>query len=137
MNALHHAVLAGRLTSLQMLMMFGCNVNALDIWRRSPLVLAIMNNKPRMVSCLLSYGAYTTTLSVPMQHIIKLGHKELLRVMVQRGVSLNLKDQSGKTPIYAAVHHGDLEMIQYLVDNGTINSRLKYFRDLPHLPRIL
>src|SRR5690606_32432246 len=43
---------------------------------------------------------------------------EVIRILVERGLDVNWHDDYGITPLMAAANLGDVEIIQYLVDQG-------------------
>jgi ankyrin repeat protein len=89
-----------------------------------PLGLAAFFAQPDTVRELLARGADVTQVARnPMRiqplHAATAGKSmDVVRLLVEAGAPVNVKQQNGWTPLHAAVQHKDLEMTRYLVAHG-------------------
>ncbi|CAI7601305.1 unnamed protein product [Penicillium pancosmium] len=46
------------------------------------------------------------------------GHTEIVRLLIQRGATVNFYDNRGQTPLFGASFYGHKEVVELLIDNG-------------------
>lgn len=112
----------------------GVDVN----WRESvhlPLLfVAIRENRPAMVKKLIAHGAEVSIdrdLGYPHNHravnawgqtplyfAARLGHLEIVKMLVRAGADVDSKNRSGKSPIIAAVEAADVDVFHWLLEQG-------------------
>jgi hypothetical protein len=88
-NALFHAIQNGSTAQAECLVNRGANVNARDIFRNSPLILALQKKNER-----------------------------LARLLLQRGADVNLVGENGNTALLEAVEEASASMVVALLDKG-------------------
>ncbi len=55
----------------------------------------------------------------PIHYAAKIGNKEMMRTFLTRGIDINKKSSSGKTPLYyAIINNQDIEFINFLLQHG-------------------
>jgi ankyrin repeat protein len=124
-SPLHSAVFYEDLEMVQVLLDYGVDVNAQDDSGDTPLGFASRYaqqgrfNDPRVVRLLLDHDADTNgTLEggelTPLYQASKLGRTEIVRVLVEYGASIEVKDKEGRTPLDVA--SGD-EIIKLLSEH--------------------
>ncbi|KDN60673.1 hypothetical protein CSUB01_04081 [Colletotrichum sublineola] len=57
---------------------------------------------------------------VPMHAASRHGHLEVVRLLLENGVSASIPDDYNRTPIYQASQHGHLEVVKLLLESGAI-----------------
>lgn len=70
-------------------------------------------------------------LDTPLLHLQE-GDLAMARLLVQRGANVNLADQEGTTPLLMAVHHGDEQIVEFLLSQGAICTADQDGRDVLH-----
>jgi len=50
------------------------------------------------------------------------GNKEKIKVLLQKGATINLQDNIGKTALMRAAARGHKEVVEFLFKHGTINN---------------
>ncbi|CAL1534795.1 unnamed protein product [Lymnaea stagnalis] len=86
---LHVAVIHGTIKTIEAVLSYGSDVNALDANKFSPISTAVAVNRP-----------------------------DVVRLLVDRGADVNIQSASGRTPIIIAIENASLTMVQDLLDAG-------------------
>jgi ankyrin repeat protein len=111
------------------------HLNDEDACGDTALHIAIVENRPRIVSILLRfsksiadtpmnhYGTKTEVLLKKPQHWHRplhgaLGDLKLVKALVDGGATVNLPDSEGLTPLVTAIHGKDKEAVGYLLEHG-------------------
>jgi len=94
----------------------------------TPLIMAVLRNRPDLVSVLLKAGAQVDRPgkrgSTPLHVAAGLGRKECLGLLLKAGASVNAHGAFGRTPLMDAARMGQLAMMTELIDAGAeINAR--------------
>lgn len=131
-----------------LLLEFGANPEEVDNEGRTPLIAAIdprISNKTcRSIQALLEYKAnpnhiiaYDGSTQIPLvqmynnynemgfvgefwekQGIYECNKRELVKLYLQKGADINLRDDSGRGILYFAAMSGDIELVRLLLDSG-------------------
>lgn len=94
-SALYDSIDKGKLASVKYILFMDGGLNPLDL------------NKP-----LVDY------FDPPLVKAANSGNLEVVKALVDKGVVLNQKNKSGRTPIWVAAEKGHLDVVRYLVDKG-------------------
>ena len=75
------------------------------------------------VAGLLDLGADVNVRSpkngaLPIHLACRQGHRDVARLLVQRGAAIDEAMNGGYTALYIACQQGDLEIVSFLLDNG-------------------
>ncbi len=77
----------------------------------------------RVVNLFLEHGATVNVQSEgkksPLSNAINRKHLEVFKRLVKAGMSPEAKMPNGKTPFLEAVHSNNVQLVTYLIDNGT------------------
>ena len=96
----------------------------------SPLHYSITHGDEKTVMILIAAGA---DLKGALRHAAMEGQVEIAKTLITKGVNLEEKSHTGKTPLHFAVEYGKYEMVKLLLENGAIvDSRDNYFRTPLH-----
>lgn len=115
-----HAAKTDNIQLVKLLTCVGPDVNVKDRLGHSPLWFACRNGNLEMVSLFLSNGAdlefsrQQSLLDIASYH----GRTEIVRLLLDRGIDVNLKDSYGQTPLIAASRGGTLDVAKLLVERG-------------------
>lgn len=131
-----------------LLLEFGANPEEVDNEGRTPLIAAtdprISNKTCRSIQALLEYKAnpnhtiaYDGSTQIPLvqmynnynemgfvgefwekQGIYEYNKRELVKLYLQKGADINLRDDSGRGILYFAAMSGDIELVRLLLDSG-------------------
>ena len=98
------------------------NINARNIWGRSPIMEAVVQFKFQMMDFLMSEGAdvnipdnHKTT---PLHVCGSYGKLDILKKMLAKGAHINAQDERGRTCLYFAVLGSHDQVIEFLLENG-------------------
>ena len=53
-----------------------------------------------------------------MIFVSKKGYLEIVKLLIDSGADINVKDKKGRTALRYAVKNGHLEVVKYLIDKG-------------------
>lgn len=131
-----------------LLLEFGANPEEVDNEGRTPLIAAtdprISNKTCRSIQALLEYKAnpshtitYEASTQIPLvqmynnynemgfvgefwekQGVYECNKRELIKLYLQKGADINLRDDSGRGILYFAAISGDIELVRLLLDSG-------------------
>ena len=109
-----------------------------DVWRQTPLHLALEAGQEAVVTCLLEFsqpspGLDTKLLDLnlknsadetPLALALNKGYNHLAKQMIQSGSDVNVADGSGMSLLLKAIHDKNLSAATFLLSNGAdINTR--------------
>ena len=88
----------------------------------TPLIMAILRDRPDLVQMLLESGASVNKTgkrgSTPLHAAAGLGRKKCLDLLLKSGASVNAGGAFGRTPLMDAARMGYLEIMEELIDAG-------------------
>ncbi|CAN5819491.1 ankyrin repeat domain-containing protein [soil metagenome] len=129
-TALHWAVQEGHIDIIEDLIRHGASLNAIDNDGFTPLAIAVGENKPSALKCLLNAGASPNILNphdgngTPLHLACAWGFLEVAKILVDAPqIDINAKDANGRTCLNNAVEAGAKELIDYLLDHGATGSK--------------
>ena len=119
---LHSAAYQGDLEMVQVLLNYGVDVNVQNNPGCTPLTFASLNghhNEPRVARLLIEHGADTNTRDViegitPLHRASRRGRLEVVRVLIELGANVDVKDGGGRTPLGDASGEHREEIIKLL-----------------------
>ncbi|KAL8584345.1 hypothetical protein ACOMHN_031965 [Nucella lapillus] len=125
-QALFLAAELGLVDVLEALMGAGVKVEeARDGWLNSPLYVAVSHNQAGATKMLAGVGPRSvvdgfscSAKNTPCHLAARLGYEECLRVLLEYGASVNVKDSSGCTPLILAVKNKRYGAIKLLLESG-------------------
>ncbi|XP_060082671.1 poly [ADP-ribose] polymerase tankyrase-1-like [Ylistrum balloti] len=125
-SVLHSAVVAksqGWRDCLSMILKSKADINALNVWRRTPLMKAIVNFKFAAADYLIREGADVSISdengTTPLHVAASYGNLELVRNLLENRANKNAQDQRGRTPMYFAILGCHEEVTEYLIQHGS------------------
>jgi uncharacterized protein len=120
--AMMDAAERGDVSAINRLLNVGTKVDVRDESLRTPLYLAVSNNRIEAVKLLLSEGASVNAqardLDTPWLLAGALGRAEILRLMIPRGPDLNVHNRFGGTALIPACEKGHVEAVRVLLDTA-------------------
>src|SRR5262249_27581146 len=84
----------------------------------SAMEYAISNENAAIVRGLLAAGARPTFRRISFNREGGAAAREIIRMLIERGVDINKKDDWGRTPLMWAAEGAPLETVQFLIDSG-------------------
>ena len=131
---LHQVAGRGTISVAQLLLDHGADINAVDINGWVPLTNACWAG-PEIVKFLILNGAEvnppeykdTTTNcfvapTTPLHLAARDGELEIVKILVENGARINIRNREGETPLYLAASRGRNEVTEYLLDKGAFVS---------------
>jgi ankyrin repeat protein len=125
-HPLHAAALNKDLEMIQALIDCGVDVNALNSYGCNPLTFATLGDfdDPRVVRLLLDHGTdpnvlteYGTLRMGPLHEASRRGRTEIVRLLVEYGANVELRDGWGMTPLETASHERHGEIVKLLLEH--------------------
>ncbi|MDD4871088.1 MAG: ankyrin repeat domain-containing protein [Kiritimatiellae bacterium] len=122
-SPLHIACRVARTNVVGLLIEYGANVNATNHYGESPLILASERGWLGIASNLFEHGAVPvhgdvktgrTSLHYAAQH----NHENVAMFLLDKGVSIEIRDREGNTPLHYAVKAALTDMVRLLLDRG-------------------
>lgn len=123
------AVRNGRAETAQLLLSQGADPEITDLSGISPLSWAVLDSREALVRMLVEAGADINAgggrmNASPVFHAVQERNLPLLRLLVQLGAHLEVRDLLGRTPLSRAVEAGDMSTLEALVELGAnLNGR--------------
>lgn len=88
----------------------------------TPLIMAVVNNRPELIETLLKYGADINKPGrrggTPVHIAAGLGRKKCLDILIQNHAEINTTGAYGRSPLMDAARLGNLEIVEELLDSG-------------------
>lgn len=130
-SGLHWCAMTGNEACVRSFLSFNANVDAAmheddsdsddsdDNNDTTPIMLAIKHDHFSVAKLLLEHGATVQSEEGFMVHAAVLNRNQgLVTLLLDHGASINEFDEEGGTPLNTATKSGDLEMMQFLIDQG-------------------
>jgi ankyrin repeat protein len=141
---LHTATKRGEFEIVRLLLNRGAKVNALTDTAESPLLWAASEGRYEIARVLIAEGADVNTqggehFASPLHMAAEIGHKPLVRLLLDSTVRINPTDRLGRTPAIWAMHAGHLNIAKLLAEAGAeINLHLAaYLGDAAAAKRLI
>ncbi|KAN0105141.1 Ankyrin repeat-containing domain protein [Russula decolorans] len=121
---LHSAANYGDLKMVQVLLEYGVDVNAQNIFCHTPLCFASTGygDDPRVAQLLIEWGADPNTRGwdgrTPLHHALRVEKIEIARVLIEHGANVEVKDDKGRTPLDFASEEQREEIMKLLLEHG-------------------
>jgi hypothetical protein len=102
----------------------GADVNAVEIFKRTPLHLAAKEGFAEIVKLLLAAGANVNAVEIfrqqiPLHLAANMRHTEIVKLLLAvPGISVNAVGNHGFTPLHEAAYRGITEMVKLLLAAG-------------------
>jgi uncharacterized protein len=109
----------GDVSTINRVIIGGGSVNVFDEVKRSPLLLAVLNNRMDAFKVLLAEGADINAQALdsdsPWLLAGALGRTEMLRLMLPRGPDYSLRNRYGGNALIPACHHAHVDTVRFLL----------------------
>ncbi|KAK3927379.1 Ankyrin repeat, PH and SEC7 domain containing protein secG [Frankliniella fusca] len=116
------AVSRGLEDMVKLLISHGAKVNVEDILGYTPLCQAVWQQEKEIVSLLLAAGAKLTHSDRLLHCAILHRCPDIARLLISAGSIVNLRDDSGDTPLILAARSGQIDVVNLLLYNGAMAS---------------
>jgi len=120
---LHYSAAKGHLPIVEYLCQQGADSNAMTLNHFTPLYQASMNGNLSVVECLIKFGANPKVITIHGSSLLHAacieGHYDLAKYLIKNyGAKefVNRIDEDHYTPLHEATHSGNLELVQYLIE---------------------
>ena len=122
-TALHAASRKNRLEVVQSLLRHGADVNAPGLWKRTPLLFALVEGHLEVVRWLLEHGADLNAKDegegeTSLHLAAFFGHFEIVRMLLKNNVDINAWNHEELTPLLEASICGHVDVVRLLLDHG-------------------
>jgi ankyrin repeat protein len=112
----------GNLTKVELLLNGGININDDLIGDGTPLIIAVQNNKKKLVEYLLGQGADINQKSVqdgsPLIVASLTNNIELVEYLHKQGASIDAVTEYDETALISASRAGNFQIVKFLVEQG-------------------
>jgi cytohesin len=119
---LHFAASLGSPASVELLLKKGAKVGKVNRFGNSPLFLSAAGGKLEIAGLLLKHGAFADDINhdgnTPLYEAVQLGNREMVTLLLDEGhVPMSGRmGKLGETALHVAAHHGDADMVRFLLD---------------------
>ncbi|XP_028784369.1 putative E3 ubiquitin-protein ligase XBAT31 isoform X2 [Neltuma alba] len=137
LSPLHAAAASGRIEVLSMLLDRSVNVDILNRYKQTPLILAVMHGNTSCAEKLIQAGANILMFDslrgrTCLHHAAYYGHIDCLKAILSAARSspianswgfarfVNIRDRNGATPLHLAARQRQPECLRALLDNGAL-----------------
>jgi ankyrin repeat protein len=103
----------------------GANVNAVNNYGKTPLMLAVSNSNPEITRVLIKYGANVNSVDTaewtPLIFAVSLNsNPEVLQVLIENGADVNAVNKHGSTVLMKAAfkRNSNPDVLRVLIENG-------------------
>jgi ankyrin repeat protein len=111
------------------------NINASNASGKSPLHIAVMNERSRLVKILLAKGALTDFEDIggrtPLHYASRKGNEEIAKILLESGAHINRADEMGQTPLHFAAILGNAKLVELLLKKEAILEACNAVRQTP------
>ena len=122
---LHEGASCENLAVVQALVDGGANMEAKDLWgQKTPLWYAITHDRLQIAKLLIDRGANIRSaneadpLMTTLHAVAKKGKIGSVRLLVENGADINVRDSTQSTPLSYAAARGSLEVVEFLLNYG-------------------
>ena len=84
-----------------------------------------------MISGSVTFDGETIEGAPPLWCAAAAGHTQIVKLLVEKGASVNSVTKTNSTPLRAACFDGHYEIVKYLVEHGAGSFELKHLRISP------
>ncbi len=141
---LHEAARMGDLEIVRLLVARGAEINATTGTGETPLLWGAREGQYEIAEFLIAKGADVNihsgdTLTSPLHLAAEMGHERLVRLLLDSGASVDLKDRVGHTPAIRAMQQNHRNVVAILAEAGAeINLHLAaYLGDVATAQRLI
>ena len=143
---LYYAISTGKDRSSELTMLFinnGADVNAKDKDGTSVLMMAVQQGFPEVVEKLIEKGANKSIRNIntnqSLLHSAAIyGYGDVAKILIATGLDVNVRDNSGKTPLYYAQKFGHKTVADPLIKAGAKTEKTESnFGDSKYLKKIM
>lgn len=129
---LYFAVLNNNISYLKYLLEKGADIDTPDFLGRTPLVIAVRDGYIEIAKKLIEHGAdvhfQDSNSGMSLLHLGAIqGHSDIVRLLIQKGLIVNLKDKKKYTPLDLALRYGHESTVAVLEKNGGKSNRFHEF----------
>ena len=120
-NPLHSAAMNGSRKIATLLLDEGTDPDQVDKRGNTPLHYAIRKKKIEFIKALLPEISYNDDFignNSYLHYASGYGNVKIVKLLVERGIKINRKNQWGKTSLHVAVTFGKPKILKYLVEKG-------------------
>ncbi|HOI29532.1 MAG TPA: ankyrin repeat domain-containing protein [Melioribacteraceae bacterium] len=122
-SPLYFATFNNNLAYMEYLIKAGTEIDMPDFLYRTPLYIAVRDGYKKSAELLLSNGADISWRDNfkkrSLLHLAAIeGHAEIVSMLIEKGMNVNEKDESGFTPIDYAYKYGNMNTVQLLQSKG-------------------
>ncbi len=131
-SCLHIAITTQNTEMINLLLANKLDPNLLDRDKNAPIHMAISKRNPEILESLLKNGADPNLINpkgiTPLSFVIQMNEKNLFKKLIDYGADPNKRDQLFEyPPLFHAIHRGDLEFTNVLIDKGAdVNVKLRF-----------
>ncbi|XP_063416222.1 rabankyrin-5-like [Mytilus trossulus] len=106
------------------------NINALDMFQRTPVYYACIGRYTEIVKLLIRYKAdinqSTSTGSTPLHAACEKESIKIVEILIENLANVNVKEKTVESPLHVACRHGNEPIIKLLIDQSAlVNSKTK------------
>lgn len=134
-SPLHAAVSSGNIEIIKELLNAGASINCKTDDGRTPFWIAVENDLQEIAEYLLDEGAdphQKGGYSYPIHEAVRNGNIDILKKLLDLGISIDCETEEGKTPLWIAVEREHQEIAQYLISKvANLHQRAGYHGHTP------
>lgn len=122
-SALHFTAMKGGVALARYLCESNAEVEAVDKWRQTPMILGAWGGHVEMIKVLCEFGAQVNTCDregkTPLLVSAFHGHTNTVRILCENGANIDMPDSFSQNALMMACQHDEgMEVVQLLVELG-------------------
>jgi len=117
------------LDKIKLLIYYGADINSMDMYGNTPLLIAIYKKNDNIINFLIDNGADINIKNkngdTPLLIATKKNYIECCKKLINNNVNVNYKDSNGNSSLMIAIKNEKIELVKMLIGDSCVNEENK------------